>query len=517
MSANALRVAARSAPRRVFTERVRRKVVHEDSRGGRGAHKTGNVLIDHAGKLGLCALLGVVGYFVRNWKGGRAEEDARDELGAQLSISAGEVRELRASNPRFGLVEFDDLTVEAWARYPTGRVTWPDFERLVRTRLSHLGRGVLGSDGGGGEVLAQDHPDEAPLNDTLKDIFASSGGRFPVEGWHVLDRVAHGLPRDHRSQTYALQDLLVVLTHAVDGATTEELIRTVFQLAIMTQNNTQQPHRDGHEPNLLPSSLPGTIASLIHACMIPARNQTIVTNLWPVFEYGRATPDDVLKAAVESMLLLKVEDESRLEVWKSMTFPEGFGTPAPPKFLDFLQGLMSGSADEDGGGGAGGGNTTLSSPGPPTGQVLLVEDFLDLMMSKKLCAFGSCRKKKKKKDAEDEVEDEAVQTSTTDSGLITPAILKRAKALQYRDLMAVKEGDLKQTEVFEPTKTFDFPRSGYYFGWKKDGLSTGLGWHRDYVGIALQEEEQQRQEQRQQHQQQRQISSSNTSTTTSPA
>ncbi len=489
MSGNALRAAARAAPRRVFTERVRKKVVREDSAAARGAHKTGNLLIDHAGKIGLAALLGVVGYFVRNWKGGRAEEDARDEIGAHLSISAGEVRELRASNPRFGLVEFEDFAATAWARHPTGRITWPAFEQLVRTRLSHLGRG-MGSDTV--DKLARDEQDGLAMNETLKEIFADSETRIPLQGWHVLDRVAHGLPRDRRTQTYALQDLLVMLTHAVDGATTEELIRTVFQLAVMTQNNVGKD--PGLEAVLLPASLPGTVASLTHACMIPARNQTIVTKLWPVFEYGRATPRDVLKAAIESILLVKVEDESRLDIWKSITFPEGFGTPKPPKFFEFLQHLMSGIDHE---GVDEGSASTTKSPAPaeaataagaglPTGRALTEEDFLDLLMSKKLCAFGSC-KKKKKVELENE-SDGGGLTKNIGSGFITPAILKRAKAMQYRDLMAVKEGDLKQIEVFEPAEIFDSPRVGYYFGWKKDGLSTGLGWHRDYVGIALQEQ-----------------------------
>ena len=105
--------------------------------------KTGNLLVDHAGKLGLAALLCGVGYFARNWKGGKAEEDAREEIGKQQSISVGEVRELRASNPNFGLAEFEYFAMEAWAEYPNGRVTWPAFQQMVQTDCASLVAPVL--------------------------------------------------------------------------------------------------------------------------------------------------------------------------------------------------------------------------------------------------------------------------------------------------------------------------------------------------------------------------------------
>ena len=61
--------------------------------------------------------------------------------------------------------------------------------------------------------------------------------------------------------------------------------------------------------------------------------------------YGKEAKD-ILKAAVESLTLIKVEDQSRLEVWKSMMFPERYGTPSLPTFFEFLQNLMSGNDNE---------------------------------------------------------------------------------------------------------------------------------------------------------------------------
>ena len=480
---NAARLQARRKEPRIFVEKVRKKVVKKGQGGAAGSHKTGNIFIDHAGKFGFAFICGVVGYFMRNWKGGKVEEELRKEMSYNVAISSGEILELRASNPNFGLVEFEYFADELWKAYPGGRVTWRDFERAVKSSLSLIrdqGNVEGGASGDG----------DGTFDGRLNSIM--SNARFPIEGWHIIDRVAHGLPLDPQDNTYSLQDLLVVMTHVIDGASTEELIETLFKIAVTAQSVRPSSSVDSESPLLSASSLPGTIASLVNACMIPLRNQTIVTKKWPLFDYGKASSEDVLIAAIEGMQQTKESDGKNMEIWNSISFPDDFGSPDPPSFLDFLQGLMRQQDEETQQVSVESAwatnpweQQTQSNIESVSGQSLNLEDFTLLMMSKKVCTFGSCRKKKKKQD-----------TAPTNSnaqhsgmGVMSSKVLKRAKELKHQDLVAVSKGEMKKADVFEASDTFDRPRQGYYFGWKNDGLSNGLGWHRDYLGIAMSEQD----------------------------
>ena len=80
---------AQPAPK-LIVERVRRKKAKSFQKGD---NKTGNILIDNAGKIGLGVFCSAVFYFYRGWKSGKAEEETADRIMDQSTVSPSEINE----------------------------------------------------------------------------------------------------------------------------------------------------------------------------------------------------------------------------------------------------------------------------------------------------------------------------------------------------------------------------------------------------------------------------------------
>jgi hypothetical protein len=461
---------AQPAPK-LIVERVRRKKAKSFQKGD---NKTGNILIDNAGKIGLGVFCSAVFYFYRGWKSGKAEEETADRIMDQSTVSPSEINELRASNPYFDLVQYETFSTEAWKTFPKGRVTKEEFHQLIQEKLQHL-------------IKEGDRiPHQAMLNSK----------EFPIKGWYVLDRVIGRHQRDCKDNTFRLTDLLTTLSLCMDSNDAlSDVLRGLYTVSLLDQRSSDM--------TLDMATFPTLVESFIGSNLIPAKQQTKCSNKYPMFDFNQATPKDIAKRAVLGSVIdfderyysnksymtrlkeaLGVSDEvfvdgcSRL---RNVDVPDRFGSKPPAKFVEWIQSLVIGG-DESVVGKVEEEATRLYEDNQEkmSGQIEF-EDFYQLMISRHLCAMNSCIKLKKKKKRKTAAEGEE-EFDRESISLNYRRVQLRAQEDKRQALMLLaKEHDGSNTsnEIFIPSNKFQGRKDGYYYG---HCLPYGLGYHRDFYG-----------------------------------
>ena len=502
-----------------FIEQVRRKKVRPFKKT---TEKSGNILIDNAGKIGLSAFAGVVFYFYRGWKGGHEEDAAAEKVAATVTVGSGEINELRASNPMFDLVQYELLCSESWKKYPTGKVTLNEFKNFIRIKLSHLIR----------------------EQDRLPQELLGTEGEFPIKGWYVLcDRVFRRHPTT-RGETgcgggggggggesqYRLTDLLTSMNLCMDGPL-EDQLRGMYTVCLLDQSAS--------EMELDMSTFPSMINTFINSNMIPSKQQTRVSTLWPMYQYNQTTSKDLASRAIlgcvadinerneksyfervkEIMGFSGAEKESEEETEKTrlhdIIVPDPFGSIKPIPLLEYLKEIglrLTGSGSNRGSDGKNDDNESYDGEsngevvdGGVTAAVVAADvagdddeqeekimgriqfsDFYLMMTSRHLCAMGSCHKKKKKKLKKNTNEDGGDGGDGVYNGdgnyeeneYNARRLFIEAEDMRRKDKLLLASSN--ESEIcFIPAETFQGMKEGYYYGRREP---EGLGYHRDYYG-----------------------------------
>ena len=289
---------------RTIIEKVRRKKVVPPKPGD---NKTGNILIDNAGKIGMFGFLSGCFYFYRGWKGGHNEDAVAEKIVKTLTIGTGEINELRASNPNFDLVQYTTFCSNAWKQYPDGRVTSSQFKSMVQIDLQHL------------------------INEETrlpKNLLGIGGKELPIKGWYVLDRVFRRHPKLKSDNTYRLTDLLTSLSLCVDGEL-EDLIHALYTVALLDQGSEDLIYSMHTFPNF--------VETLIHSNLVPSRQQTRLQTEYFMYDYGQASAKDIANTTVQGC----VQDwQEKYEKGTFTIFKETIGWQKKKEEKDIEQTLL---------------------------------------------------------------------------------------------------------------------------------------------------------------------------------
>ena len=468
---------------RTVVEQVRRKKVKPPKPGD---NKTGNLLIDNAGTIGLAAFGSLVFYFYRGWKGGHNEDAAAEIVLNTLTISTGEINELRSSNPRFDLYQYESFCAKAWNTFPQGRLTAEQFKAMVGTELQHLIR----SDGS-----------------KLPPHLLGQNTEFPIKGWYALDRVIRRHPKDrNKNNTYRLTDLLTSLSLCVDGDL-EDVLRALYTVCLLDQQS------ENLELSL--HTFPNLVQTFINTNVVPSRQQTRIKKNWLMYEYEQATAKDIAKRTIDGCLKdwdekhtkgsftqfketigwSKPEKEENVPdtLLRDVYVPEIFGSPLPLTVVEWVTSTFN--------------EWTGNSPSLEEMEDLeeletikeaeqaaiegavRYKEFYWMMTSRHLCAMGSCHKLKKaaRERAKKGITEEE-STTTLQQEINYRRVAVNAEDLRRKEenLRENNNGDDTTLKSFIPSTTFQGFKEGYYFA---NVAPNGLGYHRDYFGSCIKETE----------------------------
>jgi len=457
-------------PAKTFLEKVHRKKVKPFQKGD---NKTGNFLIDNAGKFGLTGFLSLCFYFYRGWKSGHAEDAVANAIRDQETVGTSEINELRSSNPFFTLQQYEQFSTVAWKSYPTGQLTQVQFYQLIGEKLQHL------------------------LNKGTRLPPQMLGGQpeLPIKGWYVLERVIRNHPKNATDNTYRLTDLLTSLSLCIETPNLEELLRGLYTVALLDQKASTL--------TLSMSTFPTLIRSCIGSNLIPSRQQTRCNVIYPMYSYAQATPKDIAKTTILETVndydVFQKESKSYMTQMqqvlgfgdkektseelndakqedtplRNIKVPERFGSRPPEKFVDYVTALVSAAKTEQD---KEDDLVLYETVQEDIAGEITFPDFYQLMTSRHLCAMGSCIKKKKKKKKRNTAAEEAEEYVNYQR------IRLEAEDQRREKLMAQNSQQSQDNALFIPSETFQGPKDGWYYGRR---VPEGLGYHRDYFGDGI--------------------------------
>jgi hypothetical protein len=241
------------------------------------------------------------------------------------------------------------------------------------------------------------------------------------------------------------------------------------------------------------STFPNLVGTFMNSNIVPSKQQTRVSRLWPMYEYGQTTPKDLAARAIIGCVAdvaerneksyferakeiagfggAKSEEDERTGL-HDVIVPETFGSSKPIPLLEYLKetglSFIGGSGEDD--------EKMDEKMDERRGEeetdqqkivgTIRFDDFYLMMTSRHLCAMGSCHKKKKKKKSGD-----------GDEGEYEKGYNARSIAIEAEDWR--RKDKLLAESSFVPAETFQGVKEGYYYGSREPD---GLGYHRDYYG-----------------------------------